>query len=184
MPFPQQLPRLLMAVLIASGLIFSAASIGEAKGRKSRRSSAGSKQKSRYSKRGKRRPNRASQTEMVFDSTKEYPIVPDSIEVIEHGSSNYGEAAHWLKSSMTRGNQTFVPAEMSQSGRRFSLRMDSTRVAEIQAALLRRGFYSGDITGVYDDPTIDAMRRFQSNQRIAITGYPTAHALKRLELAD
>jgi hypothetical protein len=38
------------------------------------------------------------------------------------------------------------------------------------------------MTGEYDDATIEAMRRFQTQQKIPVTGYPTAHALKRLGL--
>jgi peptidoglycan hydrolase-like protein with peptidoglycan-binding domain len=49
---------------------------------------------------------------------------------------------------------------------------------------MSRGFFNSETTGVYDQATIDAMRRFQANQKIPITGYPTAHALKRLGLAN
>jgi peptidoglycan hydrolase-like protein with peptidoglycan-binding domain len=57
-------------------------------------------------------------------------------------------------------------------------------VLQIQQALNQRGFYGGEMTGVYDAATVEAMRRFQANQKISATGYPTAHALKRLGLAD
>jgi len=55
---------------------------------------------------------------------------------------------------------------------------------QIQQALNQRGFYFGEMTGVYDAETIEAMRRFQISQKISATGYPTAHALKRLGLAN
>ncbi len=55
---------------------------------------------------------------------------------------------------------------------------------QIQQALAQRGFYGGEMTGVYDEATVEAMRRFQASQKVAVTGYPTAHALKRLGLAN
>lgn len=54
------------------------------------------------------------------------------------------------------------------------------RVEEIQSALIQRGYLSGSPTGQYDASTIQAMKRFQSDNRLSATGYPTAHALKRL----
>jgi peptidoglycan hydrolase-like protein with peptidoglycan-binding domain len=60
--------------------------------------------------------------------------------------------------------------------------MDSARVVQIQQALARQGYYSGEMSGVYDEATVDAMHRFQLAQRIGATGYPTAQALKRLGL--
>jgi peptidoglycan hydrolase-like protein with peptidoglycan-binding domain len=57
-----------------------------------------------------------------------------------------------------------------------------SRALQIQLALKRRGFYTGEMTGEYDDATIESMRRFQTQQKIPVTGYPTAHALKRLGL--
>jgi peptidoglycan hydrolase-like protein with peptidoglycan-binding domain len=68
--------------------------------------------------------------------------------------------------------------------KRRSVRIESSRAIQIQQALASRGFYSGQMTGNYDEATIDAMRRFQASQKIAATGYPTAHALKRLGLAN
>jgi peptidoglycan hydrolase-like protein with peptidoglycan-binding domain len=62
------------------------------------------------------------------------------------------------------------------------LKIDGARALQIQEALKQRGFYSGELTGEYDQATVEAMRRFQTQEKIPATGYPTAHALKRLGL--
>ena len=41
---------------------------------------------------------------------------------------------------------------------------------------------AGEPTGLYDEATVEAMRQFQTMSRIDVTGYPTAHSLKRLGL--
>ena len=64
------------------------------------------------------------------------------------------------------------------------MEIESKRVIEIQEALAQKGFYTGPPTGTYDEATFDAMRRFQISNRIDVTGYPTAHALKRLGLTN
>ena len=56
--------------------------------------------------------------------------------------------------------------------------MEAFRVIQIQKALKERGFFSSEPTGIYDDETIDGMKAFQAKERIDVTGYPTAHALR------
>lgn len=56
------------------------------------------------------------------------------------------------------------------------------RVLEIQRALIERGFLK-TATGVYDAATVEAMKAFQAAENIAVSGYPTAHALHRLGLS-
>ncbi|MBI4468803.1 MAG: peptidoglycan-binding protein [Acidobacteria bacterium] len=60
----------------------------------------------------------------------------------------------------------------------------SSRVLEIQHALISRGHLQEPATGQYDQATIAAMRAFQTHESIDATGYPTAHSLKRLGLSD
>jgi peptidoglycan hydrolase-like protein with peptidoglycan-binding domain len=55
-------------------------------------------------------------------------------------------------------------------------------VIEIQNALITRGYLQGVASGVYDDATVAAMKRFQGAENIDVTGYPTAQALRRLGL--
>lgn len=44
------------------------------------------------------------------------------------------------------------------------------RYREIQQALMQRGYLSGAATGVWDAPSIDAMKRFQQDQSLKPTG--------------
>jgi peptidoglycan hydrolase-like protein with peptidoglycan-binding domain len=55
-------------------------------------------------------------------------------------------------------------------------------VIEIQNALISRGYLQSPPSGVYDDDTVAAMKRFQQSESLDTTGYPTAHALNRLGL--
>jgi hypothetical protein len=55
------------------------------------------------------------------------------------------------------------------------------RVLEIQKALIKRGYLEDEgATGVYDDTTRQAMKRFQMANNLSASGLPSAHALKKL----
>ncbi|HLY63686.1 MAG TPA: peptidoglycan-binding domain-containing protein [Terriglobia bacterium] len=62
------------------------------------------------------------------------------------------------------------------------LHLDPQRVGEIQQALIREGTLSGPPTGVWDQTTKDAMRRYQSQNGFAETGLPDARSLMKLGL--
>jgi hypothetical protein len=108
------------------------------------------------------------------------PIVPDRIQVIESGWANPLPSA---PPPPTPAVKPASPAVLTPI-KKIDVEIPVNRVIEIQQALAKRGFYSGDPSGVYDDATIDAMRRFQATNQIGITGYPTAQALKRLGLTN
>ncbi|MGE0883605.1 MAG: peptidoglycan-binding protein [Blastocatellales bacterium] len=101
---------------------------------------------------------------------------------MEYSSTSSAELSRWLNPPLPQtladansaANSTITPSR--------KVNIDSMRVIQIQQALTSQGFYSGETTGVYDQNTIEAMRRFQASNKIAATGYPTAHALKRLGL--
>ena len=100
---------------------------------------------------------------------------PDRLEVIEYRDAQKNSAGpRSPPPSQSRG--------FGISNRRIEVEIDTPRVIQIQKALKDRGFYTLDPTGIYDEDTINAMRAFQESERIDITGYPTAHALKRLGL--
>jgi len=54
------------------------------------------------------------------------------------------------------------------------------RVTEIQNALIKAGYLEGPASGQYDDNTIQAMKQFQTNNRLSATGTPSASTLKKL----
>lgn len=116
----------------------------------------------------------------------DYAIVPDRIEVLEHGSSRSSDLDRWLNPPRpaTSFSAAYSEPDLTAPAKRRGVSIDSTRVIQIQQALAQRGFYSGEMSGVYDDATIDAMRRFQAFNKVSATGYPTAQALKRLGLTN
>ena len=54
------------------------------------------------------------------------------------------------------------------------------RVTEIQNALIKAGYMQGPASGQYDDDTIQAMKQFQSANRLSGSGMPSASTLKKL----
>lgn len=108
-------------------------------------------------------------------------VVPDIIVVREYDPSHIGTDP---LAGTRRPLRVGQPADnaFNISSRRIEVQIDSERINEIQQALSRTGFYQGEPTGVWDDATYDAMKRYQISRRIDATGYPTAHSLKRLGL--
>ena len=178
-----QLPTLLaVAILICVAWPFSASV--EAKEKKSKSASRSKSSKRFSSKRGRRHSNKFVEDNAPIPTT--YPIAPDHIEVIESGAASSPDLSRHLNPPLPRANtpQDTSEPDLSAPKQRKNVKIDESRALQIQRALKQRGFYSGELTGVYDSDTIEAMRRFQIDQNISATGYPTAHALKRLGLAS
>ncbi len=114
-----------------------------------------------------------------------HTIVPDQIEVVENGSSRISELARYLSPAPPRNPPSNNPADPDlATPRTRGVNIESGSVIQIQQALARQGVYSGEMSGAYDETTASAMRRFQAANKITITGYPTAAALKRLGLTS
>ncbi len=62
------------------------------------------------------------------------------------------------------------------------LRPEPQRVAEIQRGLIQAGYLNHEPTGTWDDPTREAMRRFQQDHGFPVTGLPDAKSLMKLGL--
>ncbi len=188
----RNIARILTVSMLSALMLLMTFHSSEARGRKSggrsvaKHSRAGVKKTSRPSSRRSRgtRRQRHRTTEEVEPpiNPANYSIAPDRIEVFEYGSENSQNLSRYLK--LPQPPNPVTSQEISSVGRRTNIAIESTRVIEIQQALLSRGFFNGEATGVYDDATIDAMRKFQISQKIPVTGYPTAHALKRLGLVN
>lgn len=107
---------------------------------------------------------------------------PDRIEVSEYDPDKVGTD---LTGKMRPANSFIQPSQtFNVSSKRISVSIEADRITEIQQALREKGFFQGETTGTWDDITIDAMKRFQISQKIDATGYPTAHALKKLGLTN
>jgi len=66
--------------------------------------------------------------------------------------------------------------------RRSMMRPESERIGEIQQALVKSGYLSGEPTGRWDDQTREAMRRYQADNGFPVTGLPEAKSLMKLGL--
>ena len=60
--------------------------------------------------------------------------------------------------------------------------IDSSRATEIQQALIREHYLSGDPSGRWDDVTVAAMQKFQADQGWQTKLTPDSRALKKLGL--
>jgi Putative peptidoglycan binding domain len=177
---------LLPTLLVVAFLIVCAAGpfsvTVEAKEKKGKSASRSKPSKRSTAKRGKRRSNRNAEDNLAA-IPESYPIAPDRIEVIESGAESAPDLSRHLNPPSPRSN-TPQTSDIVVPSRRKGVKIDESRALQIQQALKKRGFYTEELSGVYDQTTIEAMRRFQVDQKIPATGYPTAHALKRLGLTS
>ncbi len=60
--------------------------------------------------------------------------------------------------------------------------MQPERATAIQQALFQRGYLSKEPTGVYDDATREAMKRYQAENGFPATGLPESKSLMKLGL--
>jgi putative peptidoglycan binding protein len=190
MLFPPQwykLPAFFTIILIA-GYLVSFSTPAEGQSRKTKGGSAKSSRRKSYSKsshHSKQSRYLAQNDQLPLEAYQARPTYPDSIEVIEYGSSDpiLGRLLNMPNTTSSLASSNLDAIDTANPSKRVSVKMEASRVYEIQQALAGRGFYQGEPTGVYDEPTVEAMRRFQQTENIPVTGYPTAHALRRLGLA-
>jgi len=185
----------LIAVVVTAGLTISedlqptAEAAARARSRKQGRKAGAKRSRRRSVLRrtiSKRRvPSRVGRTRLAPPVPGTYPIAPDRIEVIEHHSTDSPQVRNLLDLPKPAPFISNISpnAQNTSVRRRISTRIETERVVEIQRALQERGIYDGELNGVYDEVTVESMRKFQADQKIPVTGYPTAHALKRLGLA-
>jgi peptidoglycan hydrolase-like protein with peptidoglycan-binding domain len=62
------------------------------------------------------------------------------------------------------------------------LKLEPQRVQEIQQTLIQAGYLNQEPTGRWDDPTRNAMRRYQADHGFPTTGLPEAKSLMKLGL--
>ena len=86
---------------------------------------------------------------------------------------------NYVSSGGESSDETEEP-DLPKPANRVVADMSSTRVVEIQTALIKQGFLAGPANGVYDQPTFAAMQAFQSRNGWNPVGVPTADSLKKL----
>jgi len=88
--------------------------------------------------------------------------------------------------SSSRGTRAGAKSRKSLKSRHAKLHgqqgIDSARAIEIQQALIREHYLSGDPTGNWDGATVAAMQKFQADQGWQTKLTPDSRALKKLGL--
>jgi hypothetical protein len=89
-----------------------------------------------------------------------------------HRSPTSGQSAHHSRSVTSK---KYHRARGQQA-------IDPERVTQIQQALIREHYLSGDATGKWDSTTVSAMQKYQSDQGWQTKLMPDSRALKKLGL--
>jgi peptidoglycan hydrolase-like protein with peptidoglycan-binding domain len=64
-----------------------------------------------------------------------------------------------------------------------SVPLRDSNVAVAQADLAELGYYSGPVDGIYGPATSEAVRRYQNDNHLAVTGTLTLQTLESLEVS-
>lgn len=102
-------------------------------------------------------------------------------------SSTHARTAHSAAThSSARARKTTLKSRKSAKSRRTRLRgqqtIDSARALEIQQALIRQHYLSGEPSGEWDSSTVAAMQKYQADQGWQTKLMPDSRALKKLGL--
>jgi peptidoglycan hydrolase-like protein with peptidoglycan-binding domain len=90
-------------------------------------------------------------------------------------STHVRSSHHSAKSKKTSANSRHKKLHGQQG-------IDTARATEIQQALIREHYLTGEPTGQWDDATMAAMRKYQSEQGWQTKLMPDSRALKKLGL--
>jgi peptidoglycan hydrolase-like protein with peptidoglycan-binding domain len=89
------------------------------------------------------------------------------------------------------GNEQSTPAKKSSKpAKKRSPRVraqsapTAERIREIQSALAAKGCYAGEPSGKWDARTVEAMKKFQSESELTVTGKLDAKSLQKLGLGS
>jgi hypothetical protein len=107
-----------------------------------------------------------------------------SKKVSKRGSGKRAKVARGRRGRGSRNKRSYVAARTPQGPDATAAGISSDRAAEIQNALIKRGYLDGPASGQWDEVTQEAVRHFQSDNRLPVTGTPSAHFLKRLGVSQ
>jgi peptidoglycan hydrolase-like protein with peptidoglycan-binding domain len=74
------------------------------------------------------------------------------------------------KKAKSKRRAASANTKKGQTWRTRQLQPTAERYGEIQRALLQKGYLTGEPTGVWSQESIEALRRFQSDQKLEPTG--------------
>lgn len=99
-----------------------------------------------------------------------------------HPPASHPPVTHHSGHPATKHASTHHSGKKSPKRPRGQQAIDNTRAREIQQALVREHYLTGDTSGTWDAPTQAAMRRYQAEQGWQTKTVPDARALIRLGL--
>ena len=107
-----------------------------------------------------------------------------SAAVIPSLAATVHKTAHSTKTSYTHGTHRSHRHHVSRRSHRVrgQQAIQPERVTEIQQALIREHYFTGDADGKWDSDTQAAMRKFQADQGWQTKLVPDSRALKKLGL--
>ena len=80
-------------------------------------------------------------------------------------------------------SSTTATASNSKATRRGPIfRANKDQIKQAQALLKQRGHYAGDQTGKLDDPTREALRKYQQAEGLKVTGTLNAATLEKMSI--
>ncbi len=183
-------PLVIVISLTLTGLpeVFAKKS-GSSKNSKQKTQSRGNSKKSSKKSSGKaeQAKNQRSRRNRTTAATRREKSAPDSAPETDKPRPTANQSETPLTPGQARNNNTYSSAEQDSqeaaqppAPRAVISSIPTERVAEIQTALIKQGYLQGEASGIYDDNTKAAMKKFQLANNLQASGLPSAHALKRL----
>lgn len=107
-------------------------------------------------------------------------------------TASHSSSAHAVSSSATAGSKSTTTKSGKSSGKKSSRSKKvkgqaaptSDRINEIQDALAKRGAFSGEPSGKWDESTVEAMKKFQASNHLNPSGKLDAPTLQKLGLGS
>jgi peptidoglycan hydrolase-like protein with peptidoglycan-binding domain len=109
---------------------------------------------------------------------------PDYPDAQKSDSLSAQSSAKSPKKSSSRARGRYVKGRRSprKAGPSYQLHPDPERYQEIQKALAERGYFKGEVNGQWGEDSIDALKRFQADQKLPDDGKINALSLIGLGL--
>lgn len=115
--------------------------------------------------------------------TEKHPVPSHKLPKGTHPEATHPPVTHHSSSHpTTRHASTHRSSKNSRKRPRGQQAIDNTRAREIQEALVRKHYLTGEPSGTWDTATQAAMRRYQAEQGWQTKTVPDARALIRLGL--
>jgi hypothetical protein len=114
-------------------------------------------------------------------------LAPTAYASRVHRAPTSGQSAHKSTSKTAKTAKTTKTGKATKASKRTPKKrgqqaIDSDRATEIQQALIREHYLSGDATGKWDSTTQAAMQKYQADQGWQTRLTPDSRALKKLGL--